>query len=148
MIKGVDYIGVGITFTCHDGTGKVLFAKRGQGARDAQGVWELPGGGLKFGESPEEGMLRELREEFCVIPLAYVFAGYHDLVRTNGTVVSHWILIDFVVHVDPALVKIGEPDKCEAIAWHTLDAIPEPTHPGVYRMLPHIKQTIQSVSNL
>ncbi len=142
MQKGIDYIGVGVTFTCHDGKGKVLFARRGAGARDEYGVWEIPGGGLKHAESAEEGMLRELKEEFCVAPLEYFCAGYHDLFRTIDGKTSHWVLVDFICRVNPEEVCIGEPLKCDAIAWHTLNDLPEPTHPGVLRMLPHIKEKL------
>jgi len=142
MQKGFDYIGIGITFTCHDGNGKVLFAKRGGGARDQQGVWEIPGGGLKFGETPEVGMLRELKEEFCVEPSEYKFAGFHDIVREHEGKESHWVLLDFVALVDPSQVQIGEPDKCDAIAWHSLVDMPQPIHPGVLKMLEHIKKHI------
>jgi 8-oxo-dGTP diphosphatase len=142
MQKGFDYIGVGVTFTCHDGQGRVLFAKRGKGARDEQGVWEIPGGGLHHNESAEAGMLRELKEEFCVTPLEYFCAGYHDLFRTIDGKDSHWVLIDFICRVHPEEVRIGEPEKCEAIAWHTLDNLPSPIPPGVLEMLAHIKDKL------
>jgi ADP-ribose pyrophosphatase YjhB (NUDIX family) len=112
------------------------------GARDEHGVWEIPGGGLRFDESAEAGMLRELKEEFCVTPLEYFCAGYHDLFRTIDDVQSHWILVDFICRVNPDEIRIGEPDKCDAVAWHTLDTLPSPIHPGVLRMLDHIKSKL------
>jgi 8-oxo-dGTP diphosphatase len=45
-----------------DGEGRVLIAERPEGKFMA-GWWEFPGGKLEFGESPEEGLAREVREE-------------------------------------------------------------------------------------
>ena len=43
--------------------GKFLIVRRSNQARDMHGVWELPGGRLEFGESPEYALLREIKEE-------------------------------------------------------------------------------------
>jgi len=48
-----------------DGTGRVLIAERPAGKFIA-GWWEFPGGKLEFGESPEEGLAREVREELGI----------------------------------------------------------------------------------
>lgn len=43
--------------------GKFLLMKRSKLARGEHGFWELPGGGLDFGEAPEEALKREIEEE-------------------------------------------------------------------------------------
>ncbi len=43
--------------------GKILIVRRSSEARGDYGTWELPGGRLEFGESPEDALHRELREE-------------------------------------------------------------------------------------
>jgi 8-oxo-dGTP diphosphatase len=45
--------------------GRLLLAKRKKGDR-FEGLWEFPGGKLEPGETPEEGLKRELREEFGI----------------------------------------------------------------------------------
>lgn len=42
--------------------GRVFLARRAASLRHG-GLWELPGGKIEAGESPEEALLRELREE-------------------------------------------------------------------------------------
>ncbi|WP_329742527.1 (deoxy)nucleoside triphosphate pyrophosphohydrolase [Dyella sp. A6] len=48
-----------------DGQGRVLLAQRPPGKHLA-GAWEFPGGKLEPGESPLQGLARELREELGV----------------------------------------------------------------------------------
>ena len=48
-----------------DSDGRVLLAKRPAGKAMA-GLWEFPGGKLEDSETPEEALVRELREEWGI----------------------------------------------------------------------------------
>lgn len=116
---------------CHDGNGRYLIAKRSQNCRDEQGRWEPGGGGVKFGESIEDALRREIREEFLTEPEETMFLGFRDVHREQGGQLTHWVHLDFLVRVKPDAVKIGEPHKCDGIEWVTLSELseyPEPLH--------------------
>ena len=86
-----DVIAAAITDPC----GKVLLARRGDG-RDLAGLWEFPGGKVEPAESPEQALLRELREELGIevevgAPLIAVAQAYpHKRLRLDVRHVTHW----------------------------------------------------------
>lgn len=125
MIKGVDHIGVCVIGFCRDKEGRVVLQKRGQHTRDEQGRWDFPGGALEFGETVEEGLRREVREEIGVEVLSSAFLGFRDVHRRLASgAPTHWIGLDFLVFVESAKVRNGEPRSIDAIQWFTRDAMP------------------------
>lgn len=133
---GFDYTGVFVAFLCHDGGGNVLMAKRGPNARDEQGVWEFGGGGVEFGESPEQAVRREVAEEYGCTDIASIVAlPAFSLVRMQQDMKTHWIGIPFAVQVEPTQARNNEPGIIETIEWFTLDTLPEQIHSGAQHVL-------------
>lgn len=128
MKKGEDYTGIAIVYFCHDGKGGVLLNKRSDNCRDEQGKWDIGGGGLDFGDTVENTLKKEIKEEYCTDVLSYQFLGYRDVHRENNGKKSHWIALDFKVLVDSSKVKNGEPHKFDSVEWFKLDNLPEPLH--------------------
>ena len=71
MKKGIDFTGIAVSFSCHDGKGNYLFHKRGVGCRDEQGRWDCGGGGLKFNERLIDALYREVEEEYAELRKDY-----------------------------------------------------------------------------
>ncbi|WP_449062250.1 N-6 DNA methylase [Planomonospora algeriensis] len=117
---------VSCVFVCHDGRGRILLARRGQGARDEPGAWDCGAGALEYGESFEAAIAREVREEYSADVLELEQIGVRNVVRREPP--SHWVAVVFAVRVDPAAVVIGEPHKFDELGWFAPDALPDPVH--------------------
>ncbi len=128
MVKGIDYTGITISFRCHDGKGNFLLHKRGTKCRDEHGRWDFGGGGLKFGERIEEGLVREIKEEYGVTPISDEYLGHKEMFRTHDGMPTHWIGFTYKVLVNREEVINGEPDKHDVLGWFTLDNLPAPLH--------------------
>jgi len=128
MKKGVDYPGVTIAFFCHDGEGNYFLAKRSANCRDEHGRWEPGAGGLEFGDSIEDTIRREIREEYGTAMLGYEFLGYRDVHREHDGKPTHWIALDFKVRIDREQAHNAEPHKFDETGWFPLAAFPEPLH--------------------
>lgn len=128
MKKGIDYVGVTVSFRCHDGAGDYVMVKRGKNCRDEQGRWDFGGGGLKFGETLEECLVREIEEEYGVKPESYEFIGHKELHRLHDDVPTHWIQFRYRVLLDRDKVVNNEPDKHDELGWFSLDDLPAPQH--------------------
>jgi 8-oxo-dGTP diphosphatase len=104
--------------------GRLLLGKRSARRRAYPGVWDVPGGHVEVGETAEEALVRELREELGVTATAWrelavlrapamgaEDAGAHVL-RLQVFLITDWC----------GELRNLAPDEHEALAWFTLEA--------------------------
>lgn len=67
---------------------KILILKRERPSSDGFGYWEMPGGGLEYGETPHYALTRELKEEtnldIEIIKPIYTFTAIRPDYQTVG----------------------------------------------------------------
>lgn len=146
MRKGFDFIGVTVSFFCHDGKGNFIMGKRSNKCRDEHGKWDTGGGGMEFGLSVEENLRKEIMEEYCTEVLDFEFLGFRDVHREHNGEKTHWIALDYKVLVDPGLVKNGEPDMCDEVKWFNLQSKPveEEMHSQIPKVFDRYKAVLES----
>ncbi len=119
-----------------DARGRILLARRTEG-RDLAGRWEFPGGKQEPGESPEDALVRELREELGIearvgehvisVPQQYpdkrLCLEVRHLTGWTGTPRGHegqalaWVAPDKLVRYDmppadrPVVAALRQPDR-------------------------------------
>ena len=75
--------------------GRVLIVRRGR--PPAHGLYTLPGGGVELGETLEDAVIREVREEtgLAIAPLALV--GFREAIGRDATgrVERHFVILPF-----------------------------------------------------
>ncbi|PIZ68651.1 RNA pyrophosphohydrolase [Candidatus Roizmanbacteria bacterium CG_4_10_14_0_2_um_filter_36_35] len=139
MQVGINYIGVSVSFFCHDGKENFLLHKRSNKCRDEKGRWDFGGGQMKFGEKLEEALLREIKEEYGVEGIIEKQLPAHSLLREENEVKTHWLIISFIIKIDRKKVKNNDPEKIAEIGWFKLDKLPKPLHSGAMYTLREYK---------
>lgn len=98
-----------------------------------EGTWTMPGGKLHFGESFEEGAVREVFEEtgITLIPedlnvLALNSDKSHD---------AHFVTIGLLCEKEVGEARVMEPDEITRWEWFALDALPNPLFPPTKKVI-------------
>jgi ADP-ribose pyrophosphatase YjhB (NUDIX family) len=108
--------------------------------------WSIPGGHLELGESFEDGIVREAKEELDItIRNPKVIAVTNNL-RTYEKEGLHYISVILLVDDFVGKPKNMEPNKCLAVQWVAPNRLPKPhfdaSEMGVkcyLRAVPYIK---------
>jgi 8-oxo-dGTP diphosphatase len=117
-----DYPRVGVGAVVLDGD-RVLLVRRG--GQPSAGKWSLPGGLVELGETIEDAIRRELREECGLDVTLGGVAGVIDRVVRDeeGRVRYHYVLVDFLAHPVSSEVVAGS-DAAEA-RWLPIERVEE-----------------------
>ena len=101
-------------FAVIERAGRVLLARR----RDI-GWWNLPGGGLEHGETVDEALRRELREEIGAEVTIVRLSGVYSKPRKDEVVLT------FLCHlVAGAELALRTTDEVSEIGWFAPDDLP------------------------
>ena len=87
------------------------------------GFWTLPGGGIEFGEDPEEAMVREVQEETGLRVRSGGIAGVDSLVVPNGGGATHSLRIIYFAEVVGGALRNEVDGSTDLCAWHDLHAV-------------------------
>jgi 8-oxo-dGTP pyrophosphatase MutT (NUDIX family) len=110
-----------------DDGGRIMLIQRADNQK-----WAMPGGALEVGETPLEGVLREVLEETgtCCKPVSLV--GVYDSRPCGVASRYHLYLITFLFRPVEREEHVAPSHSHEVldVRWYTEDALPEEIHPG------------------
>jgi len=75
---------------------EILLVKGNRGLTD--GIWTLPGGFLRFGETPAEGVVREIREEVGLVGTIEGAPIFQSKLGERSRL--HWMMVFYRVAID------------------------------------------------
>ncbi len=93
---------------------KILLVKGSRGF--TKGLWSLPGGFVRFGESPAEGLVREIHEE---LRITATISGLIDVrAKLGEKSLLHWIMHFYRIKIDAK--PNPDPDEIEEVCFFPL----------------------------
>ena len=113
---------------------QILLVKRGH--EPNKGMWSIPGGLIKLGETAEEAAIREVREETGLEVSIGAVAGIFNVIikDSDSKIKYHYVIIDYFGEVVGGMLRPGT-DVTDA-RWFWLDEIGDvETSPTVRKAL-------------
>lgn len=100
---------------------KILLMKRSDNSRTYPGYWGLVGGFLEFGETGEQGAVREAFEEIGVKVAVIKFVGryYNTEYKPGKNVIS----LPHYSKIISGIPHPAQPEECSDVRWFAPDAV-------------------------
>ena len=123
MQPGKDFIGVGCGALIVNDKNETLLIKRTSKSRNEAGFWSKPGGLVDFGETVEDAIKREIKEELGIEIELADYLGYTDHIISAEK--QHWVAINYSAKIVNGEPRIMEPEKIDEIRWFKFNDLPE-----------------------
>jgi ADP-ribose pyrophosphatase YjhB (NUDIX family) len=116
-----------------DCQGRILLIRRADNAK-----WAMPGGALEVGETPAEGVLREVREETGVSCRAVALVGVFDSRLCGTPSPLHMYHVSFLAEPLPDTEQAPPSHAHEVleVRWFAENELPEDLDPGHVSRIP------------
>lgn len=112
----------------------VLMIKRGH--EPAKGWWSVPGGHVEWGESVQDALIREIREE-CNIAIKPVrLFSIVEAIDQHNPPNYHYILLDYIAEYISGEPRIGS--DADDIGWFTESALKK------MKVVPSVMRSLES----
>jgi len=101
--------------------GRVLIVRRAR--PPAHGLYTLPGGGVELGETLEQAVVREIREETALEIEPVALVGFRQAIARDaaGRVERHFVILPFAARFIGGKISLNE--ELAAAAWLAPEAI-------------------------
>jgi mutator protein MutT len=111
-------VGVGAVIICN---GQILLEKRKN--EPGRGKWSIPGGLVDLGESIEQTVIREVKEETCLEVKKPELIDVVDnvLKDKNGEIKYHFVIVDYFVKLGGGMLKASS--DAQELKWVRLDEV-------------------------
>lgn len=102
----------------------VLLVERGN--EPLKGWWSLPGGGVETGETLENAIRREIREETCLeVEIVKVVEIFERIMPdAEGRAEYHYVLIDYLCHPVAKGAEACPASDASRLAWVRREDLP------------------------
>ncbi|PKO23597.1 MAG: NUDIX hydrolase [Chloroflexi bacterium HGW-Chloroflexi-1] len=113
---------------------RLLLEQRGQ--EPARGLWAVPGGLIELGETAEDAVRREVREECGIDVTVGPLLGLFEPVQRDpdDRIRYHYVVIDFLAYYRSGTLRVG--DDAADVRWVA------PADLAQYEMLPATRAMI------
>ncbi|MDI6847844.1 MAG: NUDIX hydrolase [Candidatus Bathyarchaeia archaeon] len=111
-------VGVGAVIIC---SGKILLEKRK--GEPGRGKWSIPGGLVELGESVEQTVIREVKEETNLEVEKPELIDVVDNISVdgNGEITYHFVIVDYFVKLRGGTLKAA--DDAAELRWVAFDDV-------------------------
>ncbi len=96
--------------------GRVLLIRRGK--EPLRGRWVVPGGTVELGETLEQALVREMKEETGLrVEPGEALTVFDRIIQDAGTVRYHYVIVDYLCTYVSGEARAAS--DAEAVAWAT-----------------------------